>query len=113
MAYRAIFLDMDHTLCDTGRADKLGLQDFQTALGADLEHEVAAMVGKRYLKIIYGEKRAVPGWQKLSIESEMDYRARLLGMTLETEFHIVMAEGKLLQFDSGSDYTGGYIPPVY
>lgn len=100
MAYQAVFLDMDHTLCDTGRADQLGLEDFQLALAADYPQESAMRIGAAYLRVIYGEKKAVEGWQKQAGESEVGYRARLLEMTVEQESENTLAADRLLEYAS-------------
>lgn len=85
MVLRAIFLDMDHTLCDTTKADQLGVQDFQQALASDFEKPTAERIGEDYLKVIYGKNRNVPSWQKIESESETKYRARLLEKTIQQE----------------------------
>lgn len=98
MAYQAVFLDMDHTLCDTGRADQLGLEDFQLALTADYPQESAMRIGAAYLRVIYGEKKGVAGWQKQAAETEVGYRARLLGMTVEQESESTLAADRLVEY---------------
>lgn len=81
---RAIFFDMDHTLCDTDQADQLGLIDFQQSLSTVYGHDNALEIGANYLKVIYGEKRHLPEWQKTPAETEIEYRARLLEKTVVT-----------------------------
>lgn len=81
MNIRAVFLDMDHTLCDTERADQLAVGDFQERLAALFDHDAAAAVSRKYLRVIYGENRHRDGWQKIAGESEIAFRARLLEMT--------------------------------
>ncbi len=78
---RAVFLDMDHTLCDTERADQLAVRDFQEQLARLLDHEAAAAVSRKYLRVIYGEYRHRDGWQKIPGEPEIAFRARLLEKT--------------------------------
>lgn len=74
---------MDHTLCDTERADQLGMKDFQKILTSDFGHDAAIEIGEMYLRVIYGENRNRPGWQKNPQETEAEYRAKLLEKTIE------------------------------
>jgi N-acylneuraminate-9-phosphatase len=82
MRYTTIFLDMDHTLCDTARADELGVRDFQHVLKHDFTHEAAQQIAQIYLRVIYGARKDRPGYQKESAESEIGYRARLLQLVM-------------------------------
>ena len=79
MKYKAIFLDMDHTLCDTNRADTLALHDFQRMLSTEFPYDIARKISTEYLSAIYKKKDPAPQWQKFAEETESKYRARLLG----------------------------------
>ena len=81
MNIRAVFLDMDHTLCDTERADQLAVRDFQEQLARLLDPDAAAAVSRKYLRVIYGEYRHRDDWRKLAGETEIAFRARLLEKT--------------------------------
>ncbi len=74
---------MDHTLCDTDRADRLGVKDFQQILTSDFDYDAAIKIGEMYLKVIYGENRNRPGWQKKPHETESGFRTKLLEKTIE------------------------------
>ena len=100
MTYSAIFLDMDHTLCDTGLADKLGLEDFQHILTADFKYSVALKIGEMYLKVIYGEKKNIPGWQKEANDTEIEYRAKLLKKTIAQEIEADLDWAKLVRYSN-------------
>ena len=78
MKYKAVFLDMDHTLCDTNRADALALLDFQRELSSEFPHDIAQRISIEYLSAIYKKKGPAPQWQKYANEAESKYRARLL-----------------------------------
>lgn len=81
MNIRAVFLDMDHTLCDTKRADKLALLDFKQSLIATYGHDNAVKIAMNYLRVIYGENRHLAGWEKEPDETEIEFRAKLLEKT--------------------------------
>ncbi len=98
MRYLAIFLDMDHTLCDTERADRLGLRDFQDRLTQRFDLGDAIKVGEKYLEVIYGSKSDMPGWRKEEEETETDYRAKLLEKTIEQETGRVWGRSELLNY---------------
>lgn len=83
MQYTAIFLDMDHTLCDTARADLLGTRDFQKELAKDFEPDRAEQIAQTYLHVIYGERKNEPGYRQNEGESDVAYRGRLLQYVLE------------------------------
>ena len=59
MKYKAIFLDLDHTLCDTKRADTLALQDFERELSYEFSLDIAHQIGIEYLSAIY-KKHKLP-----------------------------------------------------
>ncbi len=82
MPIRAVFLDMDHTLCDTERADQLAVIDFQKELAFVFGQAIAAKISRKYLNVIYGKYRHCEGWQRNSGEAEIGYRARLLEKTI-------------------------------
>lgn len=96
MTFRVIFLDMDHTLCDTALADTKGLKTFQLSLREDFEEKAADHIGSTYLQVIYGEKKAIPGWSKLNDEPETHYRTRLLHQIM-TEEGVDLPEWSRLQ----------------
>ncbi|BHH82703.1 HAD family hydrolase [Desulforhopalus sp. 52FAK] len=98
MRYQAVFLDMDHTLCDTERADRLGLRDFQDRLSQRFDHGDAIRIGEKYLEVIYGSKSDVPGWLREEEETEVDYRAKLLEKTIEEETNKVWGRSELLSY---------------
>ena len=81
MPLRAVFLDMDHTLCDTEQADQLAVIDFQQELATPFGRAVASQISRKYLSVIYGEYRHREGWQRRPGETEIGYRARLLAQT--------------------------------
>jgi len=82
VSIRAVFLDMDHTLCDTERADQLAVVDFQEELATLFDRDVAREASRQYLRVIYGGYRHRDGWQRIPGETEIGYRARLLEQTL-------------------------------
>ncbi len=82
MTIRAIFLDMDHTLCDTERADQLGLFDFQLELSKTYGRTHACKIGEQYLRAIYGENRHLAEWQKTPGETEVQYRTKILELAI-------------------------------
>ncbi len=83
MKYKAVFLDMDHTLCDTNRADTLALLDFERELSREFPHDIAQKISIEYLSAIYKKKGPAPQWQKFAEETEAKYRARLLRQVIE------------------------------
>lgn len=83
--YKAILFDLDHTLCDTARADKLGLLDFQVEMAQLLPKNLAFKVGAAYMEIIYGSLQTDIKWQKKANENELDFRSRLLFQTLQSK----------------------------
>jgi N-acylneuraminate-9-phosphatase len=85
MKYKAIFLDMDHTLCDTKRADALGVTAFQNELSTLFPHKTALRIGDQYLSVIYGKNKSSPLWQKQPLEDETAFRARLLKQIIREE----------------------------
>lgn len=98
MTYRAIFLDMDHTLCDTERADQFGVKDFQVKLAERIDPQIAFRVAEMYLKVIYGEKKGVPGWQKEDNETETHHRTKLLQKTIGLESDEALDWDELLSY---------------
>lgn len=80
MSFAALFLDMDHTLCDTARADEAGLLD----LARHLEQEGLALkesenFARHFMELLYQNPEDFlrnPG------EEEADYRGRLLQFAL-------------------------------
>ncbi|WP_136810862.1 HAD family hydrolase [Desulfosediminicola flagellatus] len=98
MAIQAIFLDMDHTLCDTERADKLALTDFQEALRSEFQSNIAMEIGEYYLNVIYGKNRHLQGWQKGPKDSEIEYRAKLLEKTINDLTDIKLKWSELILY---------------
>ncbi len=94
MKKNALLLDLDHTLCDTARADELGLGEFQLALQKHFPRNVATEIGTAYLDIIYGSKKNETEWKKRTGEGELEYRGRLLSQTL-----VMRNEGNLPLID--------------
>ena len=82
MPLRAVFLDMDHTLCDTEQADQLAVIDFQEELATQFGQAVASQISRKYLSVIYGEYRHRDGWRRFPGEPEIGHRARLLEQTI-------------------------------
>ena len=78
----ALLLDLDHTLCDTARADELGLREFQQELEKHFSRNVAIEIGTAYMDIIYGSKKTETEWKRRTGEGELEFRGRLLSQTL-------------------------------
>lgn len=95
MKIKAIFLDMDHTLCDTDKADQEGVTDFQQLLQQDFPVETATEIGSEYLEVIYGKHRNLPDWQRNETDTEVGYRARLLANTISLNTENRLAPDKL------------------
>lgn len=98
MKYRAIFLDMDHTICDTDSADRRGVEDFIKALSPELGDKLSHRVGNEYLRVIYGGNKLLPDWQRQTGESETGYRARLLSQTILNETGMQLPAGTLVDY---------------
>jgi N-acylneuraminate-9-phosphatase len=86
MGLSALFLDMDHTLCDTAKADELGLMD----LGARLfkrglpNLDEAQNFARYYMHLLY---KGLEGFERTLGETELNYRARLLQFAFQRRHH--------------------------
>ena len=82
-SYKAIFLDLDHTLCDTDAADRSGelfleqlLHDNHVGSKAECE-----LISRTFIELLYSGSSRVT---RLSDEDEGNYRARLMQFSVES-----------------------------
>lgn len=81
---RALFLDMDGTLCDAQRADNAAVAGLAASLvSAGLAEPASGPVARRYLDAIY-DRRIEPGWRTaFAVKPDgSERRARLFGRML-------------------------------
>lgn len=90
MKLKALFLDMDHTLCDTERADVEGAK----ALGEKLHKHCKAHadacqnLARHYLQLLYKNPDELP---RDASEDENEYRSRLLQFAAQKTFPIAIS----------------------
>lgn len=95
--YRGLFFDLDHTLCDTARADRRGEVRFRDLLEPFLPLENVQQISETYLSVIYGSRKEEKMWQKRKTEEEVEYRARLLNQTINQVTGSSIENSKVLQ----------------
>jgi HAD superfamily hydrolase (TIGR01549 family) len=80
---KALFLDMDHTLCDTAKADELGVQQLAKSLNAKqrtLHPDESLNLIRYFMGLLYRPPEQLP---KSEGEIEHDYRSRLLQWAIQ------------------------------
>jgi HAD superfamily hydrolase (TIGR01549 family) len=87
MRYPVLFLDMDHTLCDTQKADDVGTEYLTgvVAEGLEMKPETAELKVRYFMRLLYEGHSSCP---KREGEPETLHRAKLLRCALGDAAHL-------------------------